>query len=133
MLADPLSGETISAVSNINMAYLDSSSANAARQMGAQLGETAFNDMIMGVDIRKYNREHFAQVSTVAKGVPTGHLMREMDERMDNLREADQLFQEVPANYDQARRSRLAGTPLEDRIIAPDDITLLVALRPELR
>ena len=64
MLADPLSGETISAVSNINMAYLDSSSANAARQMGAQLGETAFNDMIMGVDIRKYNREHFAQVST---------------------------------------------------------------------
>ena len=131
MLADPLSGETIQAVSNINMAYLDGSAANAARQMGTQLGELELNDLVRGTDIQNYTREHLAQVSTVAKGVPTEHVMQEMDQRMDNLREAGQLFQEVSPNYDRAQRERLVGTPMELKMIAPDDVALFGGVSPD--
>jgi len=122
MLADPVTGETVAAVANIAVSLLDRSAARADQMVQALNGALPLGDIVYGFDIEAYMTEKLASVDALVTKGNSDAMMQKMDRRFRELREGPHGgLEELSPGAEEARKDRVRGTWLEDKMISPED------------
>ncbi len=121
MLGDPVTGRTVQATANIAMSHLDTAVERYTQMVDAMNGLIDQNDLISGMDVEAYMLDKLARSDELATFEPSEELRRSMSRRLAGLGPSGEALREISPTYVEDRLARIKGTPLETRLITPED------------
>jgi hypothetical protein len=136
MLADIATGEIIQATANVNLWYIDRRAALASEQIDIMMGNVAYNDIMMGADVRQYMSSKLEQIREASKLVPSKQALDKMGRHFDSLAKSGLLLETSSQRSIDDRLSKIANTHMEKKMFMsrdsaqPEDWLILQKMAP---
>lgn len=129
MYSDPLSGRTLSASANIALNYLDTAVERYNQYIDTLNGMVEVGDLLYGFDIQEYMSRKLAESQQLTTTAPSAEMMRNFRSRLSDLGPANEALRDMSAAA-QRPFDRVVGTPLENKLVGPQDAALFGAVSP---